>query len=228
MTDIIKTEKQELTNTEPRGFEQTGSEDLIIPRAKKLEQNSPEVIEEGSELKSGQIINSITKEILPEIFTPIIATKSWIRFNPRKKEERGFDPSFGPGDMIYKTTNPNDPRLKEDSKWEGDNPPLATAFLNFLSVFEGSDFPVVVSFCNTSYKAGKTLLSIAKFAGGDIFSKSYKLTTKRVQNDQGVYHLLNVQMAKNTDEETLSKCIAIYNSFKGKELKTDESDNLPF
>lgn len=228
--EIQKKQDTALANTKPRGFEEPiDRNDLLIPRAKKLESLSPEVTDDS--MTPGLIINSVTKEVLPEEFTPIFFFKQWIRFNPRKDTDRGYDSSFGPGDIIYRTNNANDPRLQTDGNWEGQNPPLATAFLNFFSLFKGVDFPVIVSFCNTNYKTGKTLLSLAQFTGGDMFSKTYKLTTKKTKNDQGTFYVFDVKLSGNTDSETLKRCIALYDSFRSKDLEVhqeQEQDKVPF
>lgn len=224
-------EKQQTALTKPRGFEDPiDRNDLLIPRVKKLEQMSPEVID--GDLKAGQIINSITQEILPKEFIPIFFFKQWIRFNPRDTKSDQFDASFGPGDIIYRTDDSSDERLKTDGVWNGDTPPKATAFLNFLSYFPGQEMPIVVSFCNTSYKSGKKLLSLTKFAGGDMFSKKYELSCKKTQNDKGTYHVLDVKLSGVPEDQDFKKCEAFFNSFRSKDIQVhqenEESEKVPF
>lgn len=81
-----------------RGFEEGANrEDLIIPRAALMQPTSPQVLREGTEFKLGQIINSVTEEMLPGEFVPIFKFTRWIRFNPRKKDDPNFDPAFDAG-----------------------------------------------------------------------------------------------------------------------------------
>lgn len=226
---VEKKEPTDVAVPQARGFEEPiDRSDLLIPRCKKLEALSPEL--DGSDLKAGQLINSVTQEVLPETFVPIFFYKSWIRFNPRSKDAPGFDSNFGLGDTIYRTNDPKDPRLVNDAIWHGDTPPLATAFLNFFSLFEGQDMPIIVSFCNTSYKAGKQLLSLCKFAGGDMFARKYKLTTKKVQNDKGSYYVMNIALAGLNDDTTQAE--NFYNTFATKardlEVHEENTDQVPF
>ncbi|WP_348260365.1 hypothetical protein, partial [Salmonella enterica] len=68
-----------------RGFESgITQEDLIIPRAKLIQALSPEITE-GLGVRPGDIINSLTKEVLPDEFIPVFMFKNFIRFNPRSK-----------------------------------------------------------------------------------------------------------------------------------------------
>lgn len=236
MSDIIERKDTSVsTAVKPaRGLEnRTDQSDLILPRAKKIEAMSPEMQDEACVkmgVMPGKIINSITKEILPEKFVPVFYFKQWIRFNANKMGERGWVDGYGPRDIIYITQDANDPRVKSDSQWDGDLPPLAMTFLNFLSVFEGQEVPVIVSFGGTNYKAGKTLLSLATFKGGDLFSNKYRLTTKKVDGDKGTYFVLNVGFAEKADGKEYAIAENLYESFRSKEVKVHEAEgeNEPF
>lgn len=230
MSDITKAESTSVsTAVKPaRGLEnRTDQSDLILPRAKKIEAMSPEMQDEAvvkSGVMPGKIINSITKEILPEKFVPVFYFKQWIRFNANKMGERGWVDGYGPRDIIYITQDPNDSRVKTDSQWEGDLPPLAMTFLNFLSVFEGQEIPVIVSFGSTNYRAGKTLLSLATFKGGDLFSNKYRLTTKKVDGDKGTYYTLNVGFSEKATGKEYEIAEHLYESFRSKEVKVHEAE----
>ena len=120
----------------PRGLEEpTAKEDLQFPRARLLQKMSPD-LDENPELKSGQIINSLTREELSETFVPITKFTSWTRFNPRDETHPNFDSTHKPGEMIWTSTDPNDERVLTEGEWDGDNPPLATKFLNFYCLFK--------------------------------------------------------------------------------------------
>lgn len=224
MTDLTKKTATEivLNQSNPRGFEDPiDNSDLIIPRAQKLEAMSEELQDEGLKLKAGQIINSVTKQVLPEEFIPIFYFKTWIKFDKSNRK------------LIYRITDPNDERLKTDAVWNGDNPPSATAFMNFFSYFPGVTMPIIVSFCNTSYKTGKQLLSLARFGGGDMFSRKYKLTTKKTQNDKGTFYVLDVKLSKNVSDEELAFCENLYHTFRGKDIQIhneeeQDIDKAPF
>jgi len=230
MSDLVKQAQSHLQAqaSKPRGLENsTDRSDLIIPRAKKIEAMSPEM-QDPALLKAGihpgVIINSVTKEILPEKFIPVSYFKQWIRFNANKEGDRGWTDGYGPRDVIYNTMDKNDIRLASDTVWEGDLPPLATTFLCFLSIFDGQDCPVVISFGGTNFKAGKTLLSLATFKGGDLFSNKYRLTTKKKQNDMGSWFTFDVLYSGPAEGKEFQQAEKMWEAFKPAEAKIHDEE----
>jgi hypothetical protein len=202
-------------NSDRRGFEEeVDQSDLIIPRVKIMQPTCEELKEPGTELRLGQIINSLTKEPLSQFFVPIFYGKEYLRFNPRKKDAPGFMQEFKPGALIWKTKDKNDPRVIAECQF-GPNgePPLAIEQLSFFSLFEGSPIPVILSFGKTSYKAGKNLLSLAKLRGGAMFSRKYRLQTILVKKDEGDYYVLKVDPCGDVDAETFKTAESYFNQF---------------
>jgi len=218
------------TSAKGRGFDhKVDKNDYIIPRAKLLQDMSPEVKAEGSSLKPGQIINSLTAEVLPVTFVPLFWFPTWIRFNPRNKKDNGFDSNYEPGALIWMSKDPNDPRVLEEGKF-GDNGevPLATKFLNFFSIFLGHAMPVIVSFSKTSYKAGKKLLTLASLSGGDMFARQYNLTTKLAHTDQNEYYVLEVAPTGMIahDSKAFKVSESLYENFKEKPIEVHDVENI--
>ena len=222
-----------------RGFENgVDKEDLVIPRAKLIQALSPEMTDrelkkQFPELSVGSIVNSLTKEPLSEEFIPIFIFKNYIRFNPRSKDDANFDDKFEPGAIIWRSNDPLDPRVQAETKF-GDNgeKPAATTFLNFFCYFPSQPMPIIVSFSKTSYKTGKTLLSLGKFGGGDLFSRKYKLAADMETNDIATYAVLKVQPTGIATPDEYSICEKLWNDFaaKAKDIKvheegTDETEN---
>jgi len=216
---IEKTQTGLVPSTQPqRGFEGgVDQEDLIIPRAKLIQALSPELAEGVDGIKIGSIINSLTKEVLAQDFIPIFTFKNFIRFNPRSKDDPNFDGDYEPGAVIWKSIDPTDPRVKEQTKF-GPNgeKPVATTFINFFSYFPGVSMPIIVSFSKTSYKAGKNLLSLAKFCGGDMFSRKYKLVSQMETNDVATYSVLKVKPVGAVTPEEFQLCERLWNEFSSK------------
>jgi hypothetical protein len=222
-----------------KGFEEpTAQEDLLIPRATLLQALSPEVVDKVKDpttqirLEPGMIINSLTKEVLPEEFVPVFKFTNWIRFNPRNPKAANYDPAYGPGEVIWRSKDPTDPRVVEESRFGADGSvPLATKFLNFFSSFKGVKMPVIVSFSKTSFKAGKRLLSLAQFATKDgraldMFGMRYKLTSKEETNDASQkYFVLVIDMLGYTDENDFAMLSATWDRFHDKTLQVHEPDN---
>ncbi len=215
--EITKPDVALATGSHQRGFENgITQEDLIIPRAKLIQALSPEITE-GLGVKPGAIINSLTKEVLPDEFIPIFMFKNYIRFNPRSKADPNFDPAYEPGAVVWKSNDPDDPKVVAETRF-GPNgeKPIATTFLNFFSCFPGVPMPVIVSFSKTSYKAGRQLLSLAKFCGGDMFSRKYRLASVMETNDIATYAVFKVAPIGAVSPEEYKLCERLWNDFSEK------------
>ena len=213
-----------------KGLEEPSQqEDFIIPRAKLLQALSPEVVEHPDKFKPGMIINSLTLEVLPETFIPVFKFTNWIRFNPRNAKDQNYDPAYGPGDIIWRSKDPLDPRVIAESKFgeDGSNP-LATKFLNFFAMFPGVDMPVIISFSKTSFKAGKRLLTLAQFATKDgqaidLFGRKYRLGVKQEVNDaKQMYFVLTVDPGDFVPAEELDGLAALWERFHAKPIQVHE------
>ena len=82
--------------------------------------------------------------------------------------------------------------------------------------------PIVVSFSNTSYTAGRRLLTMAKMNGGDLFSRTYKVLVKQRTNSKGTFFVLNVEEGGLPTKEDYAKAEKLYNSFAKKDIKFQE------
>jgi len=223
--EITKPDTALATGSHQRGFENgITQEDLIIPRAKLIQALSPEITE-GLGVKPGAIINSLTKEVLPDEFIPVFMFKNYIRFNPRSKADPNFDSAYEPGAVVWKSTDPEDPKVVVETRF-GPNgeKPIATTFLNFFSCFPGVPMPVIVSFSKTSYKAGRQLLSLAKFCSGDMFSRKYRLASQMETNDIATYAVFKVAPAGAATPEEYKLCERLWNDFseKAKDIHVHE------
>ena len=222
----MKTQIASMFDKNRKGFEeQIQPGELTIPRVKMLQGLSPEVQENPKTFYAGLLINSITKEMLTETFIPIRRMpNSWVRFNPRDSKAVGSVPDVKPGAVVWKSNDPKDPRVIEDTKF-GPNgeAPLATSFLNFLCYFEGFTLPLLLSFGRTSYQPGKDFLTMAFGFGGDMYSRKYKLVAKQVTNDKGTFYVLNVTPAGKVSEDEMAIGATLFDAFGG-EVKVHEEE----
>lgn len=217
MSDIIKKVDGAVTQPAVNPWQvnnEDDREDLIFPRAKIFQGTATE-FEAYPNGKPGMIINHITGAELPATFIPFLKFKQYARFNPRKPTDAGWDSKHEPGAIIWMTSDPNDPRVAETKFGENGEKPLAIEFMNFMSLFEGEDFPIIIPFCKTSMKAGKKLFSMLAFTGGG-FNRKYKLTTKKMQKDGNTYHVYDVSPAGLATEEETAKAVAAYAQFSSK------------
>lgn len=216
-----------------RGLEELSQqEDFEIPRALLLQSNSPMVVDDQSgKYRAGMVVNSLTGEFLPDEFIPILKFAEWIRWNPRDPHSPIFDSNFGPGKMIWKSRNPEDPLVIEQGKFgpKGERP-LATKYLNFFSYFPGIDMPVIISFCNTSFPAGRKLNTLCFGAKESaIYARKYKLGKKVDQNDKGKFWILQTELAGHTSEEDYKIADQWYHQFRpiiGRVVVHEEEESL--
>ena len=157
-----------------------GQGDMRLPRIELTQALSPTVVD-GTH-KSGVLLNSLTKEEIKNArITPVFAFKNVIRWKPRSEG----------GGIIYKTMDIT-PEVAADLRWSGTQKPLATAYINVVCLVEGSDMPLLASFCNTSYKAGQDLATLIQLSGC-AWKYNYLLTAKqRVVFDKFIQPLLEL------------------------------------
>ena len=237
MTDIVKTEEHALALTRPKGLEERSlKEDLIIPRA-KLFHGLPSERDEFPNGQPGQVLNSITQEVLPATFVPFMKFYQWIRWNPRNTKDPNFNPEFGPGDAVWKSFNPYDERVQREGAF-GPNgeAPLATKYISFIVKFDGVDMPVVLGFSKTSIRAGKQLLTTLEYLKCPIWHRKFKLGTRKEQGDAGSYYVYTIAPEGESDADSRETCGAWYEGFKAKaqdlkihdEAAESTTDKAPF
>lgn len=185
--------------------------DLQVPRA-RIFQGTPTEFDVHPNAKPGQIINSITGEELTGTFIPFMRFKQYAKFNPRNQKDDGFDPKYEPGALIWMTTDSTDPRVSECKFGENGEKPTAIEFMNFMAVFEGQDYPIIIPFSKTSYKTGKKLFSMLAFSGSG-FKRKFTLSSKKQQSNGNTYYVLDVNPAGVSDEKEENKAQMFYNQF---------------
>jgi len=243
--DLVTTGKNQLNpnlapNRPKRGFEDEQDGDIILPRAKVLQPTSQELVDErfaDMNLKMGQLVNSLTKEVLNPNFIPIFKFNSNVLWVPKNQgggmacrsldgliglvtdaDRRGpFDPTTNKYDIESNTIN-GDTRSCTTCKfaqWEGDKPPVCMSSMNFFVMFEDTVFPLVLPFKSTSKKFGKKLYSMAKMRPGDMFGYVYAIKTVRRQNEKGVFFETDIFPAGIATPEQFAMAENLYNQFKG-------------
>jgi hypothetical protein len=187
-----------------------GSEDMRLPRIALIQAMSP-TAQDGTH-KAGELVNSLTQEVLPQplVIVPAFVFKNVIKWKPR---EQG-------GGIIYRTTNITE-EVKRDLAWVGDQKPAATAFINAVCLVEGQgDMPLIVSFCNTSYKAGQDLATLT-YLKRPAWRYTYELSAKKVTNTKGTFHVFNVKLGKPATEEQMKAAADLYENVKNMSIDTD-------
>lgn len=219
-----------------RGFDEFGEDDLILPYAKLMQPLSPEVQDEEGEfegVKQGHIINSLTgfnygNELT---FIPLLFRKRRIKWIPRD-EGGGMDCASmdarhpDTGEMYSESCS-----ICPHSKWtrgpETDKsgneipgtmvnrPPACDLIYVFPALIidkdvSDSDRLIAITFTRTSFNSGKRLVNIARLSGGDIFSRSYSLTTAKEKNEKGIYFVLEVKPVGQIEQAKYNQAENMY------------------
>ena len=207
-----------------RGFsDDFDQSDYLIPRAKIIQfvSNETKDPDETKRIPAGRFINSVSKTEIPKVFIPIIAYKTYVRFNPLDSKDPRFDKNFEAGKLIFTTRDRHDPRVVEGIAW-GDNgeKPLVQKVLNYLCFFAGENFPLILSFKSTSYKGAQRLNTLLESAGGDLFSNRYRILITTETKAGNSYYVLNVEAAGKSTPEEYAICESLYNRFSNKDVES--------
>lgn len=186
---------------EGRGNESVGQDDIVIPRLELVQGLSPAVKEgdagyiEGA--KPGMLMNSVTKQLYgKEVFVvPVIYMKQWLVWRKRKfadekgreqTTEGGFFGSFNTEHeandrMAAEVSLGIDPRSIEVI----DTPQHLCLLINFNT---GAVEELMVSMPRTKAKVSRQWNSMIRLAGGDRFSRVYRVTSSLEKKNGNDYY----------------------------------------
>lgn len=202
------------------GFEGTNIQDLSIPFINVLQSLSPEVTEElVAGAKAGDMLNSVTKEILkqPLIVIPIEKEESWVEWVPRAKGG-GLVGRHEPGsDIVLDAIKKNGGSRIPPKDAEGKRIPfkspdgndlIETHYVYALIVDEtGSSIEsyCVLAFSSAKIKAYKDWMTALYTQKGrpPIFANRAKISTVKQKNDSGTFFVYGVAPFADTWRESL-------------------------
>ncbi len=235
-----------LKGEKPDGFENMEKGDVQMPRIKLLQALSPEVQEEGSELKAGTMVHSADPSISfgKEVeFIPLGFFKSRMWWKDQKegggqecvaldgrtaRSPKGQDaegkPTQNCAECTFKDWN-NEAENDDDKK------PKCTSYMNFPALVNG--VPIALSFERTKLEAGRKLLTLAQLLGGGghaIYAGKYKLKVKQDKNNAGQnYFNFSIESAGYVNEEEYGVCKKLAATFKDRrvQVEVEEGDGSP-
>lgn len=237
-TEFMKVNPQAVSELAPthlpvgRGHEdEVTQDDFEIPRAKIVQFTSEEAqaADPADRVLPGTLINSVSKTTISPVFIPIFRYKTYVRWNPMKKDDYNFDPAYEPGDLIFSTTDRHDTRIGNGLEFgpEG-QPPKVTQVINFLAKFENVRTPMVLSFQKTSFKGGKRLNTLLEETGGDMFSNKFKLVAVMAESNGTKYYVLDVRANGKATQQEFLECEALYNRFRGVNVEAKAHKDAEF
>lgn len=216
-----------LQNTQGRGNENVGVEDLVVPRLIVLQALSPE-LEQGNAkyiagAKAGDLVNSVTGKVYGSkvYIVPVDYSKQWLVWRDRK-QGGGFFGAFP--DQIAAQARADEEGGKEKGVEVMDTPTHLCLLVDFDS---NSIDEIILSMPRTKAKVSRQWNSMIRLAGGDRFSKVYAVSTALEKNKrQEAYHNFVIASSGMPAKPLYQRAEKLYMQVKsgGRTIKMDTSD----
>jgi hypothetical protein len=213
------TEAPEWMNKGPaRGSEEVKSTDMVLPRLEIVQALSP-IKEVDEDAKEGYLFNSVTQEVIGDVayFVPVYFRLEYLVWKDQN-EGGGFFGSFN--------TAAEAERRRAEVIAGGENPDLIEVvdtpvqyglrITPDLSVCE----QIVISMAKTKAKVSRKWNALIQIAGGDRFSRVYKLTSFRDENKKGQkFFNFVVQPAGFTPKAAYQQAEGLYEILKTQDFR---------
>ena len=200
-----------------RGSEEVTSKDMVLPRLEIVQAQSP-IKETDESIKDGMLFNSVTQEVLGDLvyFVPVYFRLEYLIWKDQD-EGGGFFGSF-----------PTETEAKERRREvieDGENP-------DFIEIVDtpvqygmritpdGVCEQIVISMAKSKSKVSRKWNAMIQIAGGDRFSRVYKVTTFTDENAQGKkFKNFVVQPAGFTPEKVYREAERLYEVLKTQDFR---------
>jgi hypothetical protein len=200
-----------------RGSEEVTSKDMVLPRLEIVQATSP-IKETDESIRDGMLFNSVTQEVLGDLayFVPVYFRLEYLIWKDQD-EGGGF---FG----SYPTEAEAKDRRREVIE-EGENPDFIeivdTPVQYGLRITpDGVCEQIVISMAKSKSKVSRKWNAMIQIAGGDRFSRVYKITTFTDENKQGKkFKNFVVQPAGFTPERVYREAERLYEVLKTQEFR---------
>lgn len=207
-----------------RGSEEVTSNDMVLPRLEIVQAQSP-IKETDSEARDGFLFNSVTSEVLGDTayFVPVYFRLEYLIWKDQDKGG-GFFGAF-PSEAEAKQ------RMLEavaGGEEEADLEIIDTPVQYGLRVdpATGAFEQMVISMPKTKAKVSRKWNAMIQIAGGDRFSRVYKITTFRDENKKGQkFFNFVVQPAGFTPETIYREAERTYEIFKAGAVRASHDSN---
>lgn len=172
-----------------RGSEEVKSTDMVLPRLEIVQALSP--IKDVMEIKEGSFFNSVTQESLGDLvyFIPVYYRMEWLVWKDQD-EGGGFMGSFNTesdAKARMQDAIQDDPKLAGKTEKGRDIIAVIDTPVQYglLVTPEGETQQIVISMPKTKAKISRKWNAMIQIAGGDRFSRVYKLSTFKDENKNG-------------------------------------------
>jgi hypothetical protein len=218
------------------GLENVTKADLVLPRV-GISQSTHSQLKRGhalyiEALQQGLFFNDLTNDVYGETIEVIalLKTGSRILFKPLAegggilcRSLNGID-----GGTISQTcdTCPN-------SKWQGEEGPKCTEFLNFPVILASSKQLAVISFKSTALKPARKWVTRMSMADKPTYAAVYEIRSNPSKNAKGDFFVPSFKLKRWTTADEYDFASKQYNSLKGRTIVVEpeaevEEKDIPF
>lgn len=200
-----------------RGSEEVKASDMVLPRLEIVQALSP-IKETNEQAREGLLFNSVTEQILGDMvyFVPVYYRMEYLVWRDQDKGG-GFLGSFpSAADAEHR---------RAQAVAEGDNlediEVVDTPVQYGLRIEPSGHFEqIVISMAKTKAKVSRRWNAMIQIAGGDRFSRVYKISTFRDENKKGQkFFNYVVQPAGFTPEKVYREAERIYEVLKTQDVR---------
>lgn len=210
-----------------RGSENVEMEDLVIPRIDLAQALSPVVIKSKPEYidgaMPGMMFNSVTRELYGEEIhiVPVLFKKDYIVWRDRQ-EGGGYRGAF---DTELDAAKERDKLDQEAGKKVHEVMDTAQHIV-YIVRNDGTYEEAVLSMSRSKMKVSRNFNSIIRLAGGDRFSRMYKVVVVPESNDKGDFFNLSIRAAGFPSEAVYKQAEKLYEDIKSGSINVsaDTSD----
>jgi hypothetical protein len=204
--------------TSNRGSEEVKSTDMVLPRLEIVQALSP-IKETNEDAKEGYLFNSVTQEVLGDMvyFVPVYFRLEYLIWKDQNKGG-GFFGSFTSeaeaktrlSEVIAGGEDPADLEIVDTPVHYG------LRITPDLSTIE----QIVISMAKTKSKISRKWNAMIQIAGGDRFSRVYKMSTFRDENSKGQkFFNFVVQPAGFAPQQVYKEAERLYEVLKTQEFR---------
>lgn len=194
----------------PRGAENVQAEDLVIPRLEIVQSLSPARNERDPNYitgaKEGLLYNNVTRELYGEAVNviPVFFKKEFLLWKDRQKGG-GFRGAFPTPEAAEEA------RLLLDDADDVEAMDTAQQFC-LLVREDGSVEEIAVSMSRSKMKVSRNWNSLIRLAGGDSFSRVYRITSVAEKNSKNQeFWNLQVKVVGWPNQNLYERAEALYN-----------------
>jgi hypothetical protein len=205
-----------------RGQENVGSDDLVIPRLDVVQALSPYRKRDDPKFikgaEEGNLINSVTLQNYGEsvIVVPLYYRKDFLVWKDRKKDPSGQGGFYG----AYRTQEEARARISQESPESQPNIVIVDTPLHFCLLLNGDRAEeIVLSMPRSKAKHSRRWNSLVKLAGGDSFSRAYRIKAQFEKGAKGDFYNFDIQPAGFPSKGLYDKAESIYKAFASGERK---------